>query len=110
MITEFRSKAAGGFFMTEPAVRMVFSAIGREFTPNGIFTEEQVPVVRRKLANAIEQSRSQDRAAMAQYNESILPPESTTQDLQVGLSQRAFPLLEMLIVAEKQKVPIVWGV
>ena len=110
MITEFRSKAAGGFFMTEPAVRMIFSAIGRDFTPSGIFTEEQVPVVRRKLANAIEQSRSQDRAAMAQYNESILPQESTTQDLEVGLSQRAFPLLEMLIAAEKQKVPVVWGV
>jgi hypothetical protein len=47
---------------------------------------------------------------MAQYNESILPQESTTQDLEVGLSQRAFPLLEMLIAAEKQKVPVVWGV
>jgi hypothetical protein len=28
----------------------------------------------------------------------------------VGLSQRAFPLLDMLKAAEKKGVPIVWGV
>jgi hypothetical protein len=47
---------------------------------------------------------------MTQYNESNLPTESNAQDLEVSLSQRAFPLLEMLIAAEKQKVPVVWGV
>ncbi|MBU6326012.1 MAG: DUF1840 family protein [Verrucomicrobia bacterium] len=110
MIIEFKSKAAAGFFMTEPVMRLVFTAIGHEFAPSGIFTAEQVPAVRSKLAHAIEQSRLQDRASIAQHDESSLAGESNAQDLQVGLSQRAFPLLEMLAAAEKQKVPVVWGV
>jgi hypothetical protein len=35
---------------------------------------------------------------------------TSMQELPIGLSQRAFPLLEMLTAAEKKKVPVVWGV
>lgn len=110
MITEFKSKAAGAFFMTEPVMRMVFAALGQEFSAKGIFTVEQVPVVREKLARAIAQSRAQDRAAIAQHEEASQSGETSARELPIGLSQRAFPLLEMLEAAEKKKVPVVWGV
>jgi hypothetical protein len=110
MIIEFKSKAAASFYMTEPVTRLVFSAIGHEFAPSGIFTAEQVRAIRFKLGHAIEQSRLRDRASIAQQDESSLAGESSAQDPQIGLSQRAFPLLEMLTAAEKHQVPVVWGV
>ena len=110
MIIEFKSKATGGFFMTEPVMKMVFSAIGQEFSEKGIFTEAQVPVVRAKLQAIVEQSRMADRSRLASHDEAVREGEAVAKDLPVGLSQRAFPLLEMLTAAEKKKVPVVWGV
>lgn len=110
MIIEFKSKAIGGFFMTEPVMKMVFAAIGQEFSEKGIFTETQVPIVREKLQAVVEQSRHADRSRLESHDESVREGEALAKDLPVGLSQRAFPLLEMLTAAEKKKVPVVWGV
>ena len=110
MIIEFKSKAAGAFFMTEPVMRMVFASIDQEFAPKGIFTEDRVPLVRQKLAQAVEQSRRQDHARLNQHDDAMREGQATAQELPVGLSQRAFPLLEMLTAAEKKKVAVVWGV
>jgi hypothetical protein len=110
VIIEFRSKAAGGFFMTEPVMKMVFAAIGQDFAVKGIFTEAQIPEVRSRLAAAIDQSRKQDQSRLNQHDESVREGLTAMQELPIGLSQRAFPLLEMLTAAEKKKVPVVWGV
>lgn len=110
MIIEFKSKAAGAFFMTEPVMKMVFAAIDVEFAPKGIFTVERVPLVREQLAAAVARSRQQDQARLSEHEEAARAGEAIGQDLPVGLSQRAFPLLEMLTAAEKKKVPVVWGV
>jgi hypothetical protein len=110
VIIEFKSKAAGAFFMTEPVMKMVFSAIGTEFSPKGIFTAERIPEIRRQLAAAIERSRQQDQARIDQHHDQVREGEASAQEFPIGLSQRAFPLLEMLSAAEKKKVPVVWGV
>jgi hypothetical protein len=110
VIIEFKSKAAGAFFMTEPVMKMVFSAMGVEFSPKGIFTEEQVPRMREALANAIERTKQQDQARMSQHDEAVRQGEASGKELPVGLSQRAFPLLDMLTAAEKKNVAVVWGV
>jgi hypothetical protein len=110
VIIEFKSKAAGSFFMTEPVAQMVFAAIGIELTPQGIFTQEQVPVIRSKLAAAIQSTRAQDRDALNRFDEAQRESMSPASELPVGLSQRAFPLLDMLAQAEKKKAAVVWGV
>jgi hypothetical protein len=110
VIIEFKSKATGGFFMTEPVMKMVFSAIGQEFSEKGIFTEEQLPIARAKLQAIVEQSRMADRSRLKSHDEAVHEGEASAKDLPVGLSQRAFPLLEMLTAAEKKNVPVVWGV
>ena len=96
--------------MTEPVMRMVFAAIGQEFSTKGIFTEAQVPEVHSRLAAAIDRSRQQDQSRLNQHDESVREGLTAAQELPIGLSQRAFPLLEMLAAAEKKKVPVVWGV
>lgn len=110
MIIEFKSKAAGAFFMTEPVAKMVFAAMGVEFAGRGIFTEEQVPIMRAKLAQAIDASKAQDRARLFDFDEAVREGGASSKDLPVGLSQRAYPLLEMLTLAERKRVPVVWGV
>jgi hypothetical protein len=62
------------------------------------------------LAAAIDQSRKQDQSRLNQHEESLREGLTSMQELPIGLSQRAFPLLEMLTAAEKKKVPVVWGV
>ena len=96
--------------MTEPVMRMVFAAIGQEFSTKGIFTEAQVPEVHSRLAAAIDRSRQQDQSRLNQHDELVREGLTAAQELPIGLSQRAFPLLEMLAAAEKKKVPVVWGV
>ncbi len=91
-------------------MKMIFSAIGQEFSDKGIFTEAQVPVVREKLAVVVAQSRAADRYRLQSHDEAVREGEASGKDLPVGLSQRAFPLLEMLTAAEKKNVPVVWGV
>jgi hypothetical protein len=110
VIIEFKSKATGGFFMTEPVMKMIFSAIDQEFSEKGIFTEEQVPLVRAKLASVVAQSRAADQNRLQSHDQAVREGEAGEKDFPVGLSQRAFPLLEMLTAAEKKKVPVVWGV
>ena len=110
MIIEFKSKAAGAFFMTEPVMKMVFSAMQMEFSAKGIFTEEQVPQMRARLAAAIDRAKQLDQARLSQHDGAVREGEASGRDLPIGLSQRAFPLLEMLTAAEKKKVSVVWGV
>ncbi len=110
MIIEFRSKAAGGFFMTEPVARLVLAALGREFAPKGIFTDEQVPLMRQRLEEAIAGARGQDRAHQAGHEAAVQEGAASATDMPVGLSQRAYPLLEMLRAAERDNVSVVWGV
>lgn len=110
MIIEFKSKAAAAFFMTEPVMKTVFAAIDVEFAPKGIFTVEQVPQVRARLAAAMDGSRNDDQSKIHQHDDTDPQEKDVGGELPIGLSQRAFPLLEMLRAAEKMNVVVVWGV
>jgi hypothetical protein len=110
VIVEFKSKATGIFIMTEPVAKMVFSAMGLTFEPKGIFTVEQVPIMRQRLQQAINASKAQDKAQLEQHDESVAEGEAIARDFPVGLSQRAFPLLDMLAASERDGVAVVWGV
>lgn len=75
----------------------------RSFSSKGIFTEAQIPEIRGRLVAAIDQSRKQDQSRLNQHDESVREGLTALQELPIGLSQRAFPLLEMLTAAEKRK-------
>jgi hypothetical protein len=110
LIIEFKSKATGLFIMTESVATMVFSAMGLTFEPKGIFTAEQVPVMRQRLQEAIDQARTHDKARLEEHDESVTEGEVLARDFPLGLSQRAYPLLDMLIASERDGVAVVWGV
>ena len=108
-LVRFTSKAAGEIFMFEDNARRIFEILGKDATPKGIVTAEQVPAALAALRAAVEEER---RLAVANG-----PGASNPDDQQSGenpqfirLGQRAFPLIDMLERAAKKKVEVLWGV
>lgn len=70
--------------------------------PSGIITADQVPAALLQLKAAADAARAADRDRADQ----ALPGTA----VRVGLSQRAFPLIEMLERAARKSADVVWGV
>ena len=58
----------------------------------------------------IQEQLLEAHARLEQHDDAVGSGEAISKEMPVGLSQRAFPLLDMLKAAEKKGVPIVWGV
>ena len=108
-LVRFSSKAAGEIFMFEDNAHRIFEILGKDATPKGIVTAEQVPAALAALRAAVEEER---RLAVANG-----PGANNPDDQQSGenpqfirLGQRAFPLIDMLERAAKKKVDVLWGV
>jgi hypothetical protein len=104
MLITFKSKAAGDINMFSEHAAELLAVMGKqldpEAAPRGIITADEVPTALAKLKAAADSARAEQRA---------------TQDLpgahlSVSLSQRAYPLIEMLERAAKKPADIVWGV
>jgi hypothetical protein len=106
----FRSKAAGEIFMFEESARRIFEIIGRQESPRGVITAEQVPEALHRLVDAVEEEKAQLKAAREDAELQDKQGDGTVQPRPITLGQRAFPLVEMLREAQKMKVDVTWGV
>jgi len=106
----FRSKAAGEIFMFEESARRIFEIIGRQESPRGVITAEQVPEALRRLVDAVEEEKAQLKAAREDAELQDKQGDGTVQPRPITLGQRAFPLVEMLREAQKKKVDVTWGI
>ena len=104
MIYEFKSRATGSIIMTEPVGDAMLQAIGREPSSQGVITTEQMPDAIARLE------------ALSAANPPIDDPGPSRGDFDgdrgevpVSLSQRAFPLIEMLRTALAAGKDITWG-
>jgi hypothetical protein len=112
MLYEFKSKATGTVVMTGPVAERMLAIIGKDAGPKGIITVEQLgPAI-----EALQQAVDRDRAA-GQPPETNEPADGEGRDdpavdsqRSVSLSQRAWPLLEMMNAARNADQPITWGV
>lgn len=102
-IVVFRSKAAGDFVMLAENARRIFEIIGRPESPKGVITVEQVPDALQRLTAAVEQEKKVKSGADDPKSGDDLRARGGT------LSQRAFPLIEMLRAAQKKNVDVTWG-
>jgi hypothetical protein len=107
MLYKFKSKAAGDLIMTAPVGDRMMRLMGREPAPQGIFLPEQMPAAIAALERGIadEERARRDAEAEAAAEGRALPPSR-----EVGLRQRAWPLIEMLRRAHAADHDIVWGV
>ncbi|MGY0197093.1 DUF1840 domain-containing protein [Leptothrix sp. BB-4] len=107
MLYKFKSKAASDLIMTAPVGDRLLRLMGREPAPTGIFEVADMPALMAALEAAIVTEEAAQRAA-----EEIAEAEGRTppRRAEVGLRQRAWPLVEMMKRSQLADVPIVWGV
>jgi Domain of unknown function (DUF1840) len=105
-LVTFNSKAAGEFYMLREHATAVLGVIGKDLTPEGIITIEQVPAALAALQTAVDRVAAASKAAPDNEEaERELPPAIRS----VGFAQRAFPLLDMLRAAQKKRADVIWS-
>lgn len=110
MLYKFKSHATADLIFLEPHGRRLLQIMGKEPSPSGIVTAQQIPqaIAALEAAVALEKhQRAQEKAAQCaqapEANNAELNPE------QVQLHQRAAPLLDMLRRSAAQDNDVVWG-
>ena len=110
MIITFKSKAAGDVIMFADVAERLMLIMGKDKTPQGILTVEQLPAAVAALRAAI----AEDKARHAGLADDDLPQNEKAANgarrAYVSLAQRAAPLLELLEWANKKAKPVTWGV
>ena len=108
-LVRFTSKAAGEIFMFEDNARRLFDILGKDATPKGIITADQVPAAIARLRAAIDEEKRLAAAAPApEHNPDDQALAGNPQFVRLG--QRAYPLLDMLERAARKGVDVLWGV
>lgn len=105
----FRSKVGADIVMFAENARRIFEILGRPESAQGVITAAQVPEALQRLTAAVAQEKEQLKAAPTQGDEN---GRQTAADLRARgstLSQRAFPLIQMLQAAEKKNADVTWG-
>jgi hypothetical protein len=111
MLVTFKSAASADVIMLGDAAKKLIGILGKDpDDAKGIVTAEQLPGAIARLRAAIEE----DNARLAVRTEADEAAEreagKTGMAAPVSLAQRAWPLLDMLEAAQKEDVPVTWGV
>ena len=110
MIVIFKSAAAGDVIMFGDVAHRLMKIMGKDASPTGIVTTEQLPAAIAALDAAIADDKARNAGVAEEdrpLNESSSRGESRPF---VSLAQRAVPLLELLCWAQKKNKPVTWGV
>lgn len=109
MIYRFQCKASGDVIMSGATGERVLRALGLAPAVRGILEPVAMPAAIRAVESAIEHDDA-DRArrGASEHDHDDTAPASDDPD--VSLRRRAWPLVEMLRRAHEEGVPVVWGV
>jgi hypothetical protein len=122
MLFEFKSRATGSVIMTGDVGKKVLPLIGKSPDPKGIITVSQMPAAIAALEAAC--AREKELAAAARNpagrpaSNAASPSDAAATQADkddddphlIGISQRVFPLIEMLKAAHAGGKDITWGV
>tara|TARA_A100001011_G_scaffold384031_1_gene456097 strand:- start:1498 stop:1785 length:288 start_codon:yes stop_codon:yes gene_type:complete len=92
MLIKFESPASGSFITTENTAEKIVEAISKSDPLEGIITSSEVPRILYSLELKIEQEKK----------------NRSDQQKGIGISQRFFPLVEMLKRAKTKKEFVMW--
>lgn len=107
MIT-FRSDAAADVMMFDDVAKRMMEIVGKEATPRGIITVEQLPEAIARLKAAIAEDHASHVGDTDQPETEEAPGGG--RRAYVGLARRAVPLVEFLEYSLKAEKPVMWGV
>jgi Sec-independent protein translocase protein TatA len=125
MLITFKSKAAADVIMYKTHAQPLFDLLGKS-PDKGVITAEEIPDAIAKLEARIaeskrelttEEKKQKDALSVDAKNDTKKDTKDHTKDdnetvheQPVSFAVRAFPLLEMLRAAEREKQFVIWGV
>lgn len=111
MLVTFKSAASADVIMFGDVAKRLIGVLGKDpGDTQGIVTVEQLPDAIARLRAAIDEDKARQAERSAEDEERDAEHGRSGMAAPVGLAQRAWPLLDMLEVAAKEGVPVVWGV
>jgi len=105
MIYKFKSQADGDVIMLQLNGDQMLTIIGREPSPQGIITVQQIPAAIAALQAAIEVHEATQARRSAHPEEEI-----EVEGDSVMLRQRAAPFIDLLSRSAQAGKDVVWGV
>ena len=119
-LLEFRSKAAGGFFLLPATFQEICKVLGRSFSQSGSWTVDELP----QILETLEQEVAREKKMLATEEATLREKEAcgrgypTADEEQrrrqredfVSFGMRTVPLREMLRAAIAKRVPVMWGI
>lgn len=111
MLVTFKSDAAADVIMLGDPAKKLIAILGKDpEDAKGIVTVAQLPDAIERLKAAIEEDNARRAKPTPDEEETAAEEGKAGMAAPVGLAQRAWPLLDMLEYAQKEGVPVVWGV
>ena len=111
MLVTFKSAAGADVIMFGDIAKRLVAILGKDpQDAKGIVTVEQLPGAIARMRTAIDEDKALHKAAAQDDDEDDPDPERHGMAAPVSLAQRAWPLLDLLQLAQKEGVPVVWGV
>lgn len=107
MLYRFKSQATADLVMLGADARGALRLIGKELTPEGVISPDQLP----RAIDILQQARREDLALRLREETSALEQRDEVDDVapDIRLSQRLVPLVNILELANKAQVAVVWS-
>lgn len=111
MLITFKSAAGADVIMFGDIAKKLVAILGKDPQDGkGIVTVEQLPDAIARLRAAIDEDKARHAGHAQDEDEDEPDPERRGMAAPVSLAQRAWPLLDLLQLSQKEGVPVVWGV
>lgn len=111
MLVKFNSSKAGNMVMFAETARRLFEVMGKEGTARGVFTLEQLPDAIDRLRQAVAEEKAAGAtadSARAGEDGQEEAAAGVREPISVSLSQRAYPLIELMERTVREKGYLVW--
>jgi hypothetical protein len=113
MIYEFGTAAGGRITYTDVVGSQLLHVIGKSPGPRGVIMVEEIPGALERIDAAI----ARERERLAEERQALEPhaPKATDEDeaqrpVVPTLAQRAFPFVELLRFALRERENVTWGI
>ena len=103
----FKSRADADLLMMQPVAEQLLAIVGRQPAPQGIIELQAIPAAIAALEGAIADERALQKRT---GGDRVADDDADGGGDRIGLSRRAWPLLEMMKRSVAEKSDIVWGV
>lgn len=111
MLITFKSAAGADVIMFGDIAKKLVAILGKDPQDGkGIVTVEQLPDAIARLRAAIDEDKARQAGHAQDEDEDEPDPERRGMAAPVSLAQRAWPLLDLLQLSQREGVPVVWGV